>query len=90
MMGTLASSLAKQHILTDESRYVARVKGRIENMNGVLKITQIRVHYRIKVPSEKADDTRQAFDAYLTDCPAAQSVIGCIDVDHDIEIEEEG
>ena len=89
MMGTLASSLAKKHIRTDESRYVANVEGHIEDVNGVLKITQIRVHYEVKVAAGKADDTRQAFEQYLPYCPGAQSVIGCIQIEHDIEIVEE-
>ena len=88
-MGTLASSLAKQDIATPENRYVAHVEGQIEDVNGVLKITKIRVHYDIRVSPEKAEGTRRVFDAYLADCPAAQSVIGCIDIEHEIDIKEE-
>jgi len=88
MMGTLASFLAKTHIPTDEGHYRASVEGDIEDVNGVLKITQIRVHYRIKVPPGKTDDAHRAFEQYLPYCPGAQSVIGCIHIEHDAEIEE--
>ena len=93
MMGTLAAVLAKKGIKTPEDLYWAEVEGDIDNVNGVLKITQIRVNYHVtaedekaavvyhlKVSEGKAADAREAFSAYLTRCPAAQSVIGCIDI----------
>jgi organic hydroperoxide reductase OsmC/OhrA len=89
MMGTLASFLAKKHIPTTEDRYQAHVEGDIEDVNGVLKITQIRVHYSLKVPPGKADEARRALENYLPSCPGAQSVIGCIHIEHDAKIEEE-
>ena len=89
MMGTLAGLLAKRQIATDEGHYLASVEGDIEDVNGVLKITQIRVHYDIKVPPGKEEDARHAFERYLPYCPGAQSVIGCIDIEHDATIKEE-
>lgn len=88
-MGTLASFLAKKDIPTTEDRYQAHVEGDIEDVNGVLKITRIRVHYSLKVPRGKADEAHQAFENYLPSCPGAQSVIGCIRIEHDAKIEEE-
>jgi uncharacterized OsmC-like protein len=89
MMGTLARFLAEKDIPTTEDRYQAHVEGDIEDFNGVLKITRIRVHYSLTIPPGKADEVRQAFDGYLPYCPGAQSVMGCIDIEHDIKIEEE-
>jgi organic hydroperoxide reductase OsmC/OhrA len=88
MMGTLATVMAGKKIATPESRYQADVEGDIENVNGVLKITQIRVKYHLKVPAEKAADARESFDSYLVLCPGAQSVIGCIDLKDELVIEE--
>ena len=79
-MGTLAGRLAKQEIKTSEDLYWAEVEGDIENVNGVLKITQIRVNYHLAAEREKEDAARQAFATYLASCPAAQSVIGCIEI----------
>jgi len=42
MMGTLARFLAERKIATPEELYWADVEGDIENLNNVLKITQIR------------------------------------------------
>ena len=87
MMGTLARFLAERQIPTPEDRYRAEVEGDIENVNKVLKITQIRVKYHLKVPKGKEEDAKNAFSAYLTSCPAAQSVIGCIQIKDELIIE---
>ena len=89
MMGTLAAALAKRHIPTPEDRYWADVEGDIENVNNVLKITQIRVKYHLKVDAQKVMEAREAFSSYITSCPAAQSVIGCIHIKDELIPEEE-
>ena len=88
MMGTLARFLAEKQIPTPEDRYQADVEGDIENVNHVLRITQIRVTYRLKVPRNKVEEAKGAFLSYLTSCPAAQSLIGCIKIHDDLKIEE--
>ncbi len=88
MMGTLARFLAEKQIPTPQDRYRAEVEGDIENVNDVLKITEIRVNYYLKVPQGKAEEARVAFSSYLTSCPAAQSVIGCIHIKDDLILEE--
>jgi organic hydroperoxide reductase OsmC/OhrA len=88
MMGTLATRLAGKKIPTPEDRYWADVEGDIENVNNVLKITQIRVKYHLKISQEKAGEAKAVFSSYLTFCPAAQSVIGCIQIRDHLIIEE--
>ncbi len=88
MMGTFARFLAERKIATPEELYWADVEGDIENVNKVLKITQIRVNYHLKVDPKKIPEAREAFSSYLTSCPAAQSVIGCIDIKDQLLVEE--
>ncbi len=88
MLGTLARLLAGKGVPTPEEHFSADVEGDIENVNGVLKITQIRVKYDLKVPPGKVEDAREVLDSYITYCPGAQSVIGCIDIVDEAEIEE--
>lgn len=88
MMGTLAASLAGKRIRTTEDLYRADVEGDIENVDGVLKITTIRVKYHLKVKADQKEAAREAFSSYLTQCPAAQSVIGCIKLQDKLELEE--
>lgn len=86
-MGTLAAALAGIKIQTPEELFRADVEGDIENVDGVLKITTIRVKYRLKVPEEKANEAREAFGGYISHCPAAQSLIGCIAIQDELLLE---
>jgi organic hydroperoxide reductase OsmC/OhrA len=88
MMGTLAAALSGKKIPTPEERYWADVEGDIKAVNGVLKITDIRVTYHLKVPSGRSADAQEAFSSYLVKCPAAQSVMGCINIHDELSIEE--
>ncbi len=87
-MGTLATVLAGKKIQTPEHLYWAEVEGDIENVTGVLKITTIRVKYHLKVPEDKVAEARESLSNYITYCPAAQSVMGCIKIEDELIIEK--
>lgn len=87
-MGTLATALAGKKIPTHTDRFRAEVEGDIEDIDGVLRITRIRVDYKLKVPPGKAEEAREVFASYLERCPAAMSVIGCIEITDSLEITE--
>jgi len=88
MMGTLASVMAKKKIRTFHDRFMAKVTGDIEEVGGILKITRIDVRYSLKLPDRQREDAVESFNNYIKFCPAAQSVIGCIDIHHDLEMEQ--
>lgn len=88
MMGTLAAVLASKKIPTYGDRYRADVEGEIEDVNGVMKITKIRVRYTLKAPPGKSAEAKEALDSYITQCPGAMSVTGCIELIHSIDITE--
>jgi organic hydroperoxide reductase OsmC/OhrA len=87
-MGTLAAVLAGKKIRTFQNLFQAIVTGDIEDVDGVLKITRINVSYRLKLPKEKRAEAKDALEAYLKLCPGAQSVIGCIDINHELNMED--
>ena len=88
MMGTLATVLAGKKIPTFGDRYRADVEGDIEDADGVLRITRIRVRYTMKVPAGKTEDAREALRTYVNRCPAAMSVRGCIEITDSADIAE--
>jgi organic hydroperoxide reductase OsmC/OhrA len=88
MMGTLATVLAGKKIRTFKDLFQATVTGDIEDVDGVLKITRIDVRYLLKVPEDKRGDALKAMDTYLKFCPGAQSVIGCIEINHELTMED--
>ncbi|GAB4286619.1 MAG: hypothetical protein Kow0092_40060 [Deferrisomatales bacterium] len=86
MMGTMAGVLATKKIRTHTDRFRADVEGDIEDVGGVLKITEIRVHYTLNTRPEEEADARWAFDNYLEKCPGAMSVMGCIRIEHQLDL----
>lgn len=68
---------------------MATVTGDIENVNGVLKIVRINVHYYLKLPADKRPDAEDAFNNYITLCPAAQSVVEAITITHELEMTDD-
>jgi uncharacterized OsmC-like protein len=67
---------------------VADVEGDIEEADGVLKITTIRLRYRLKVPRGSREKVNRVLGTYADKCPAYQSVKGCIQCEWTIELEE--
>ncbi len=67
---------------------VAQVEGDIEDVNGVLKITKIWLHYRFRIPPGTREGVERLLASYADKCPAYQSVKGCIECSWDAEIEE--
>ena len=65
----------------------ADVEGDIEEVDGVLKITKIRIHFRLKCSSGCEEKVERAMGSYAKKCPAYQSVKGCIDCTWDMEIQ---
>ena len=58
-------------------------------MDGVLKITKIRLRYRLTIPAGSREKVERALETYAQKCPAYQSVKGCIDCSWNAQIEEE-
>ncbi len=87
-MGTLATLMAGKKIPTPEHLYWADIEGDIENVDGVLRITTIRVKMHLKCPEEKVADAKEAFANYITRCPAAQSVKDCIKLQDELIFEK--
>jgi uncharacterized OsmC-like protein len=67
---------------------VAQVEGDIEDVNGVMRITKIRLHYRFRVPAASRESVDRLLASYAEKCPAYQSIKGCIDCSWDAEIVE--
>ena len=88
MMGTLAAVAAAKGVRTSAELYRAEIAGDIEAVEGVLKITRIHVHYFLKVPAASRRDAQDAFRAYIAQCPAAQSVMGCIEIQDELTLED--
>lgn len=67
---------------------VAQVEGDIEDVDGVMRITKIRLRYLFQVPAGNRDKVDRVLASYAEQCPAYQSVKGCIECSWEAEIEE--
>jgi uncharacterized OsmC-like protein len=75
--------------ITSAENLVADVEGDIEDVDGVLKITKIRLHYRFAIPAGMREKVDRVLASYAEKCPAYQSVKGCIACTWDATIKEE-
>ena len=75
--------------ITSAENLIAQVEGDIAEVDGVLKITHIRLHYRMKIPVGSREKADRALENYAGKCPAYQSIKGCIECTWDAEMVEE-
>lgn len=61
----------------------------MEAIDGVLRITRVHVTYRLKVPEGKREAAERALEKHVDGCPVAQTLLPCVEIDWDAEIEEE-
>lgn len=66
------------------------VEGDIEEVDGKMVITRIRVQYNIKVPKGREEDARRLISVAEKACPAALSVKRGIELEYTANITEEG
>jgi organic hydroperoxide reductase OsmC/OhrA len=66
----------------------ADVEGEIEDVGGVMRISRIRVRYRFRIPAGIREKIERVLDRYAAQCPAYQSVKGCIECTWGADIEE--
>ena len=88
MAGTLRGALAARDIRTNKDTLKTEVEGLIEKVDGGIKITTIRMHYRLTVPRDKREAAERALAVHDKGCPATQSVTPAIAVEWSADIEE--
>jgi uncharacterized OsmC-like protein len=74
--------------IASANNLVAEVEGDIEDVDGIMKITKIRLHYHFTIPSGTREKVDRVLASYADRCPAYQTVKGCIDCSWEAEIEE--
>jgi hypothetical protein len=74
--------------IASANNLVAQVEGDIEDIDGVIRITKVRLHYRFRIPPGTKDKVDRLLASYADKCPAYQSVKGCIACSWDAAIEE--
>ncbi|HET9319337.1 MAG TPA: OsmC family protein [Bryobacteraceae bacterium] len=85
MAGTLRGALAARGIRLNRETMQTEVEGLIEKVGSGIRITTIRVHYRLTIPEEQRAEADRAVAVHDRGCPATQSVSPSIKVEWDAE-----
>lgn len=88
MLGTLNGALAVRGIELPPDQIRARVEGRNELRDGIVTLTRISVHYRLRIPAGTRDAVDRALSRHREKCPTAHSLRGAVEVDWTADIEE--
>lgn len=77
MVGTYAAGLAARG--TDGAdNLIGEVEGDIAEVDGVMRITAIRVHMKAAVPEAEREGAERLLESFPAGCPAYQSVCASI------------
>lgn len=55
----------------------------------MLKVTHIHVKYHLKIPRGKREEADRALAVFERRCPVAQTLKGCVTIEHEADIAEE-
>ena len=65
------------------------MEGDIEEVDGTIAVTRIRVKYRIKLPEGQREAAERALQLHQEKCPVAQTLTRGVEISWDAELEEE-
>ncbi|BAS26142.1 hypothetical protein LIP_0285 [Limnochorda pilosa] len=54
-----------------------------------MKVTRIRCRYHLRIPAGKRPEAERALAVFERGCPMAQTLKGCVQIEHEWEILEE-
>lgn len=88
MLGTLNGALEVRGIRLDPEDIRADVEGINRIRDGLPVLTEIVVHYTLRIPPEARETVERALERHQSKCPTAQSLIGAIEVQWTADVQE--
>jgi uncharacterized OsmC-like protein len=89
MAGTVAAALEARGVSADPEKLRVEAEGKIEDIDGKMILTGIKLRYRLKVPADKRATVERALEHHEGLCAASESVRRGITVEWESEIREE-
>ncbi len=89
MLGTLNGAREAREIRLSPDSIAADVQGINEIVERVPVLTEIRVHYRLRIPPGTRETIDRVLERHASRCPTAMSLRGSVEVTWTAEIEEE-
>ena len=89
MTGTVAGALEARGVRADPEKLQVEAEGKIEDVDGKMILTGIKLRYRLKVPADKRATVERALEHHEGLCAASESVRRGITVEWESEIVED-
>jgi uncharacterized OsmC-like protein len=89
MTGTVAGALEARGVSATPDKLQVEAEGTIEDVDGKMILTGIKLHYKMRVPKDKRATVERALEHHEGLCAASESVRRGITVEWDSEIVEE-
>ena len=88
MLGTLNGALAARGILLEPHDIRADVEGDNELVDGIVTLTEIRVHYTLRIPHGSREAVDRALSRHREKCPTAHSLRNAVRVEWTADVTE--
>jgi uncharacterized OsmC-like protein len=88
MLGTLNGALEVRGIKLEPNAISASATGVNDLVNGLVRLTEIRVQYRLRIPPGTRESVDRALSRHQEKCPTAMSLQAAVQISWTAEIEE--
>jgi uncharacterized OsmC-like protein len=88
MLGTLHGALAVRGIRLAPEDIEADVEGTNELIDGIIRLTRIDIHYRLRIPAGTRETVDRALSRHRDKCPTAQSLLAAVAVEWTADVTE--
>jgi uncharacterized OsmC-like protein len=88
MLGTLVGALEARQVRIAAADLGVEVEGLHEVRDGLPVLTEVRVHYRMRIPAGTKEKVDRALARHLERCPTANTLKGAVTVSWTADIEE--
>ncbi|MGD8330314.1 MAG: hypothetical protein PVJ49_12850 [Acidobacteriota bacterium] len=88
MLGTLNGALEVRQVSLAPDNIVAEVEGINEIVDKIPSLTEIRIHYHLRIPVGSREAVDRALAGHQSKCPTAQSLKNAVRIVWEAEIEE--
>ncbi len=88
MLGTLNGALEARGLTLPPGDIAADADGINELVDGIVRLTEIRIAYRLRIPSGARDAVDRALARHQQKCPTAVSLAPAVRITWTAEIEE--
>ena len=89
MLGTLNGALEARQVRLAGDAIRCEVEGVNESRDGLPVLTEVRVHYRLRIPAGTRESVDRALARHLDKCPTAASLKGAVAVSWTADVSEE-